>query len=87
MEIKLEQKEIKGEQKNITNRIENMEKQLSEIKADMKEGFNDIRVMFDNLPKAFATKEEHKINALEIQNMKEKQARTDKIFAFVASVV
>ena len=64
-----------------------MEKQLSEIKVDMKEGFNDIKVMFRELPNSFATKEEHKVNAIEIQSMKEKQARTDKIFAFVAAAI
>lgn len=92
LEVQKEQKELRHEIRNEMQRtlstLEiNMEKQLSEIKADMKEGFNDIRVMFKELPSSFATKEEHKINALEIQTMKEKQARTDKIFAFISSII
>lgn len=92
LEVEKSNKELRHEirnemQRTFTSLETNMEKQLSEIKADMKEGFNDIKVMFKDLPNSFATKEEHKENALEIKYMKEKQARTDKVFAFVASVI
>lgn len=80
--------EIRNEmQKAIIWLENNMDNRLSEIKADMKEGFNDIKVMFKELPNSFATKEEHTANVLEIKYMKEKQARTDKIFAFVAATI
>lgn len=65
----------------------NMDKQLSEIKTDMREGFNDIKVMFKELPNSFATKEEHTTNVLEIKYMKEKQAKTDKVFAIIATTI
>jgi len=43
--------------------------------------------MFKELPSHFATKEEHKVNQLEITYIKERQSRTDRIFAFVSAIV
>jgi len=78
---------LETEVKIITNKFSNMESQLTEIKNDMKEWFNDIKVMFKELPSHFATKEEHKVNQLEITYIKERQSRTDRIFAFVSAIV
>ena len=77
--------DIRNEVQNGLILLENtMEKQLGEIKADMKEGFNDIKVMFDKLPNSFTTKEEHTEHKLEIKYIKDKQAKTDRIYAFIA---
>lgn len=68
-----------------------MDKQLTEIKTEMRDGFDKMTTMldakFEKLPNYFATKEEHSSNVLEIKYMKERQARTDKIFAFIASII
>jgi len=87
MSIQLSLEVNTSEQKLLTNKFTNMENQLIEIKNDMKEGFNDIKIMFKELPSHFATKEEHKINQLEITYIKERQWKTDKIFAFVTAII
>ena len=78
---------LETEVKLLTNKFITMENQLLEIKNDMKEGFNDIKVLFKELPSHFATKEEHKVNQLEITYIKERQSRTDRIFAFVSAII
>lgn len=92
LEFEKSNKEFRHEIRNEVQKgliwLENtMEKQLGEIKADMKEGFNDIKVMFDKLPNSFTTKEEHTENKLEIKYIKEKQAKTDRIYAVIATTI
>jgi hypothetical protein len=40
---------------------------LKEVKQDVKEGFNKISKSIEDLPKHFATKEEHKANQKDIK--------------------
>lgn len=92
LEVEKSNKDFRHEMRNEVQKAiiwleNNMDKQLSEIKSDMKDGFNDIKVMFKELPNAFTTKEEHNTNILEIKYMKERQAKTDKVFSFIASII
>jgi len=68
-----------------------MSENIKEIKEDMKEGFLNIEQKMEDflkeLPKHFATKEEHQANSIKIGQITEKQKKWDIWFMWALWII